>query len=371
MRTAGLTGLPRSAHSYKCENDGCSWVGSVGDVAQHLQAQVRSPASPIILQGRNRSTDENMRLAQCLYREVSCSLCYAKMREGERKEHELTQCPEALVLCPRGGSTCGGGDGALNGGKMRRRELAAHEAVCATHKCVLASPISAPAQSGWARALGRAAQRPVPRVRRCRLPRCHTYTTLANLTAHESDCAWARSRIAYLEEARTRATVELNQKKRALVALADSGESDGHAEQERLERGEGARATASSAKGKEKERETPWEAQAQAQLWQPAQAHGSSAARPTPPSSDEEPLVVSTRRNKRSRFESPSEAVELTQDASADTDSVGVVEPVASTSAAKGGSADTAVSPLGRGGGTRMTLRPCLDKTRADLARRR
>ncbi|BGP45184.1 hypothetical protein JCM10450v2_001001 [Rhodotorula kratochvilovae] len=107
-------------YSYKCEHDSCSWVGSVGDEAQHLACS-------------------------CEYRIINCKLCATPLRAKDQDAHLDAS---ATVL-------------------MQRRELQAHEAVCAMFPC--------------------------------RVPDCPTRTVALNLPMHEKECLAQRKRIAQLE----------------------------------------------------------------------------------------------------------------------------------------------------------------------------
>ncbi|GAA5933356.1 hypothetical protein JCM3775_000664 [Rhodotorula graminis] len=146
-------------YGYKCEREGCEWVGSVGDLAQHLENS-------------------------CEYRKIDCPLCKYGILAKDRIAH-VHDCPEVLIVCPRGGRECSGIQASGGHGLFRRRELPEHDKVCAMFRCRVG---------------------------------CHTYTLLTNREPHESECAWSRARIATLEQklvraqeqiAETRATLEL------------------------------------------------------------------------------------------------------------------------------------------------------------------
>ncbi|KPV76784.1 uncharacterized protein RHOBADRAFT_51778 [Rhodotorula graminis WP1] len=124
------------SYSYKCDKGQCKWVGSVGDVPQHLKDS-------------------------CKYREVEC-LCSAKYLVKDRAAHGV-ECPLTSLFCPRGGKAC---SGVTRSGMFLRRDLAAHEKVCTMYKC----PYN-----------------------------CNTYTTAANLVAHQKSCSALRLRIKSLE----------------------------------------------------------------------------------------------------------------------------------------------------------------------------
>ncbi|BGP45188.1 hypothetical protein JCM10450v2_001005 [Rhodotorula kratochvilovae] len=155
-------------YSYNCEHDECSWVGSVGDEAQHLACS-------------------------CECRLVPCPHCATAVRAKDIEAHVAAICPEAFVLCPRGLGACSTsvrGNGAL----MRRRELQAHEAVCAMFTC--------------------------------RIPGCPTRTTALNLPVHEKACASLISRLAQMER-------ELKQPKADLAAARATVERSSSVERKR------------------------------------------------------------------------------------------------------------------------------------------
>ncbi|GAA5846534.1 hypothetical protein JCM9279_006729 [Rhodotorula babjevae] len=139
-------------YGYTCEREGCDWVGSVNDLEQHLENS-------------------------CEYRKIDCDLCKYRILAKDRVSHDQ-ECPELFIVCPRGGKECSGVQASGGPGMFRRRQLPQHDKVCAMFKCRVG---------------------------------CHTYTLLANRDAHESECAWQRSRISHLEQKLVRAEEQLVQ----------------------------------------------------------------------------------------------------------------------------------------------------------------
>ncbi|GAA5902435.1 hypothetical protein JCM8208_006888 [Rhodotorula glutinis] len=139
-------------YGYMCDREGCAWVGSVMDLEQHLENS-------------------------CEYRKINCKLCAELILAKDLIAHGHS-CPEVFIVCPRGGKECSGIQATGGHGLFRRRELHLHDRVCAMFRCRVG---------------------------------CHTYTLLINREAHESECAWSRSRISHLEEqlAQTRAALAL------------------------------------------------------------------------------------------------------------------------------------------------------------------
>ncbi|GAA5846531.1 hypothetical protein JCM9279_006728 [Rhodotorula babjevae] len=172
------------SYSYKCEMGQCEWVGSVGDVEQHLQNS-------------------------CDYRLVECSTCALKTPAKHLAAH-ARECPEAFIFCPRGGMACTGATAVSRDGTFRRRELPEHDKVCSMFRC----------SHG-----------------------CHTYTTAANLSAHEKGCAWSRSRIEELERKLALSELQLARSQKQLkqaqsVGEAGPGPATARARARALERGD-------------------------------------------------------------------------------------------------------------------------------------
>lgn len=74
--------------------------------------------------------------------------------------------------------------------------------------------------------------------RRCRVG-CHTYTLLANREAHESECAWSRSRISHLEQKLVRAEEQLVQARLALELQRADAQAAAQAQSQAGVAGEG------------------------------------------------------------------------------------------------------------------------------------
>ncbi|GAA5997042.1 uncharacterized protein JCM10292_006167 [Rhodotorula paludigena] len=114
-------------YKYRCRDPDCDWVGSVAEEEDHA-----------------RNT--------CLQRKVICRFCAELVTLRKQEDHVRAECPNATIACPRGGAHCGG---PLKG-MLKRRELDAHEKICAE----------------WP----------------CRASQCTTRTTLVNRPAHELWC---------------------------------------------------------------------------------------------------------------------------------------------------------------------------------------
>ncbi|BGO88736.1 hypothetical protein JCM10020v2_000354 [Rhodotorula toruloides] len=133
--------IKRAIEGYKikCENDGCSWTGTVVNEEQHSDS--------------------------CPFRKVFCRLCDSRYVFSQRDEH-LDVCTEKTIDCPQGGKDCGGRS---SGGRKKRRLMQEHlDKECAHWQC---------------RAV----------------PDCKTRTMRANLDEHEKGCRAAHEEILHLK----------------------------------------------------------------------------------------------------------------------------------------------------------------------------
>ncbi|BGO98348.1 hypothetical protein NBRC10513v2_002743 [Rhodotorula toruloides] len=133
--------IKRAIEDYKikCENDGCSWTGTVVNEKQHSNS--------------------------CPFRKVFCKLCDSRYIFSQRDAH-LDVCTEKTIDCPQGGRDCGGRS---SGGRKKRRLMQEHlDKECAQWQC---------------RAV----------------PDCKTKTMRANLDEHEKGCRAAYDEIFQLK----------------------------------------------------------------------------------------------------------------------------------------------------------------------------
>ncbi|GAA6041254.1 hypothetical protein JCM8097_001299 [Rhodosporidiobolus ruineniae] len=121
-----------------CVNRACEWVGCLDQ-------------------------DQDHRSKSCEYRQVECVACQQKFTYAHRFQHHGV-CPEALLVCPRGGIDCGGRE---EGGLYCRKDEREHKADC----------------SNWP----------------CSTPGCPTRTTRHNLPGHEEYCSAMHRRFDMLE----------------------------------------------------------------------------------------------------------------------------------------------------------------------------
>ncbi|GAA6041277.1 hypothetical protein JCM8097_001311 [Rhodosporidiobolus ruineniae] len=117
-----------------CQHRGCDWVGPLVEEQMH-------------------GTES------CQYRKVQCDSCERHYAFADFQKH-YDVCPEALLVCPRGGIDCGGRE---DGGLFCRKDEREHEEDC----------------SNWP----------------CSTLGCPTRTTRRNLPAHEQHCSATLSRL--------------------------------------------------------------------------------------------------------------------------------------------------------------------------------